>query len=248
MQRSLLVTSRAYFLVAFALFQQVCSIAILAFSSPRQTCVRDVLYTRRHTNRSAMFVCARCGSVLHSLPDRNAVLVHCGIVSYREQGNVLPNVVEDYEKIAGHEFGTRGIAIHVQHIECIAQIWWGAVAWRRLPHQHGIVGLDRTGGANVQKFTIGHTDEFSSREFHRQQRRSPITTSHCFQFILQALKCRRIIVTYEVILAIQRLINLSGKDLSEPSWDVLCEILIAISDNIAYYGKEESPTPPIIDT
>lgn len=60
--------------------------------------------------------------------------------------------------------------------------------------------------------------------------------SHFVIFSLQALKCQRIIVTYEVILAIQRLINLSGKDLSEPSWDVLCEILIAISDNISYYG------------
>lgn len=55
-------------------------------------------------------------------------------------------------------------------------------------------------------------------------------------FLFQALKCQRIIVTYEVILAIQRLINLSGKDLSEPSWDVLCDILLAISKNINYYG------------
>lgn len=45
------------------------------------------------------------------------------------------------------------------------------------------------------------------------------------------------IVTYEVILGIQRLINISGKDLSEPSWDILCDILIAIADNITYYGK-----------
>lgn len=45
------------------------------------------------------------------------------------------------------------------------------------------------------------------------------------------------IVTYEVILGIQRLVDISGKDLSEPSWDILCEILIAIADNITYYGR-----------
>lgn len=79
--------------------------------------------------------------------------------------------------------------------------------------------------------------------------RPTIHHSHLvFSLILQALKCQRIIVTYEVTLGIQRLIDLSGKDLSEPSWDVLCEILVAISDNITYYGK--NPTKdgqPMID-
>lgn len=45
------------------------------------------------------------------------------------------------------------------------------------------------------------------------------------------------IVTYEVIIGIQRLIHVSGRDLSEPTWDVLCEILRTIADNIRYYGK-----------
>lgn len=45
------------------------------------------------------------------------------------------------------------------------------------------------------------------------------------------------IVTYEVILGIQRLINISGRDLSEPSWDILCDILVAIADNITYYRE-----------
>lgn len=45
------------------------------------------------------------------------------------------------------------------------------------------------------------------------------------------------IVTYEVIIGIQRLIDVSGRDLSEPSWDVLCEVLKTIADNISYYGK-----------
>lgn len=53
----------------------------------------------------------------------------------------------------------------------------------------------------------------------------------------QVLQSQRIIVTYEVILGIQRLINTSGRELSEPSWDVLCDILKAIADNISFYGK-----------
>lgn len=54
---------------------------------------------------------------------------------------------------------------------------------------------------------------------------------------LRVLHCQRLIVTYEVILGIQRLISMSGKELSEPSWDLLCDILKAIADNISYYGK-----------
>lgn len=45
------------------------------------------------------------------------------------------------------------------------------------------------------------------------------------------------IVTYEVIIGIQRLIQVSGRDLSEPTWDVLCEILRTIADNIQFYGN-----------
>lgn len=56
---------------------------------------------------------------------------------------------------------------------------------------------------------------------------------------LQALKSQRVIVTYEVIIGIQRLIHVSGRDLSEPTWDVLCEILRTIADNIRYYGNEK---------
>lgn len=53
----------------------------------------------------------------------------------------------------------------------------------------------------------------------------------------QALKSQRVIVTYEVIMGIQRLIEASGPDLSEPTWDVLCDILRTIADNIRYYGE-----------
>lgn len=55
--------------------------------------------------------------------------------------------------------------------------------------------------------------------------------------IVQALGSKRIIVTYEVILSIQRLIKMNGSKLSEPSWDVICDILFAISENISFYGK-----------
>lgn len=67
-----------------------------------------------------MFVRPRSGSMLYRLPDRNAILVHCGSVPHREQGNLLSDVVEDYEKIVRYEFGTCSPAVHVQHIECIA--------------------------------------------------------------------------------------------------------------------------------
>lgn len=60
----------------------------------------------------------------------------------------------------------------------------------------------------------------------------------------QALDSQRLIVTYEVILGIQHLIKMTGTadsalstKLSEPSWDVICDILYAISNNITYYGE-----------
>lgn len=58
-----------------------------------------------------------------------------------------------------------------------------------------------------------------------------------FGLLFQALGSKRIIVTYEVILSIQRLIKMNGNKLSEPSWDVICDILLAISENILFYGK-----------
>lgn len=58
-------------------------------------------------------------------------------------------------------------------------------------------------------------------------------------FFSQALKSQRLIVTYEVIIGIQQLLNVSGRDLTEPSWDVLCEIMCTIADNITYYGKNK---------
>lgn len=39
------------------------------------------------------------------------------------------------------------------------------------------------------------------------------------------------IVTYEVTLSIQRLIQNQGKELSEPTWDVIIDILSAIAKN-----------------
>lgn len=56
-------------------------------------------------------------------------------------------------------------------------------------------------------------------------------------FLHQALKSQKVLVTYEVIIGIQRLIQEWGRDLTEPTWDVLCEILRAIADNIQYYGN-----------
>lgn len=55
-------------------------------------------------------------------------------------------------------------------------------------------------------------------------------------FVAQALDSQRISVTFEVILSVQRLIKLNGLKLSEPSWDVICDILRAIADNLRIYG------------
>lgn len=49
---------------------------------------------------------------------------------------------------------------------------------------------------------------------------------------------QRISVTFEVILGVQRLIKLNGTNMSEPSWDVICEILTATESNLRFYGKK----------
>lgn len=58
--------------------------------------------------------------------------------------------------------------------------------------------------------------------------------------MFQVLKSQRVIVTYEVIIGIQRLIEVSGRELTEPTWDVLCEVLRTIADNISFYGELKS--------
>lgn len=69
-----------------------------------------------------MFVCTRNCAVLCSLPYRNPIRMHCGIVSDGEQGNVCANVMEDYEEIVGHKSGTCGTTQYVRHSECMAKI------------------------------------------------------------------------------------------------------------------------------
>lgn len=49
---------------------------------------------------------------------------------------------------------------------------------------------------------------------------------------LEVLQTCSLIVTYEVILSLQTLINKCGTDLSEPSWDIVVEILKQILSNI----------------
>lgn len=49
---------------------------------------------------------------------------------------------------------------------------------------------------------------------------------------LKVLQSGYLIVTYEVILSIQTLLNKCGKELSEPSWDIVIEILENIIINI----------------
>ncbi|XP_065085709.1 tuberin isoform X2 [Ochlerotatus camptorhynchus] len=52
---------------------------------------------------------------------------------------------------------------------------------------------------------------------------------------LNALKSEHVVVTYEVILSIHRLIQKSGTELNEPTWDIVCDIMNEISSNLAKY-------------
>ncbi|XP_001652850.2 tuberin isoform X1 [Aedes aegypti] len=52
---------------------------------------------------------------------------------------------------------------------------------------------------------------------------------------LNALKSEHVVVTYEVILSIHRLIQKNGADLNEPTWDIICDIMNEISSNLAKY-------------
>lgn len=54
---------------------------------------------------------------------------------------------------------------------------------------------------------------------------------------LKVLQSGYIIVTYEVILSMQTLLNKCGKELSEPSWDIVVEILESIVENIGEFEK-----------
>ena len=52
---------------------------------------------------------------------------------------------------------------------------------------------------------------------------------------LKVLKSGHIIVTYEVIISMKTLLNKCGKDLSEPSWDLVIDILNSILGNIGKF-------------
>ncbi|XP_055692341.1 tuberin isoform X2 [Lutzomyia longipalpis] len=54
---------------------------------------------------------------------------------------------------------------------------------------------------------------------------------------LRVLRCRHFVVSHEVALSIQRLIQLKGPELTEPTWDTLCHIMEALADNMAFYDK-----------
>jgi tuberous sclerosis 2 len=55
---------------------------------------------------------------------------------------------------------------------------------------------------------------------------------------LKVLQSGHIIVTYEVILSMQTLLNKCGKELSEPSWDIVVEILESIVENIGEFDNK----------
>ncbi|XP_054732687.1 tuberin [Anastrepha obliqua] len=54
---------------------------------------------------------------------------------------------------------------------------------------------------------------------------------------LHALDSRQVIVTFEVILSVRRVINYYKSELPEIIWDCICDTLSAIVDNIEYYER-----------
>ncbi|XP_059607432.1 tuberin [Phlebotomus argentipes] len=58
---------------------------------------------------------------------------------------------------------------------------------------------------------------------------------------LRVLRSRHFIVSFEVALSIQRLIQRSGAELTEPAWDTLCQIMDALADNMAHYDRDGAP-------
>uniref|UniRef100_W8AW74 Tuberin n=3 Tax=Ceratitis capitata TaxID=7213 RepID=W8AW74_CERCA len=60
------------------------------------------------------------------------------------------------------------------------------------------------------------------------------TVLTCF---LHALESRQVIVTFEVILSIRRVINYYKSEISEIIWDCICDTMNAIIDNIEYYER-----------
>lgn len=56
-------------------------------------------------------------------------------------------------------------------------------------------------------------------------------SSKIIVLFFQSLRSGHLIVTYEVALSIQRLIQNQGRELSEPTWDVILDILSGIADN-----------------
>lgn len=67
---------------------------------------------------------------------------------------------------------------------------------------------------------------------------SPVLSSY-----LNVLRSGYEIVTFEVILSMQTLLNKSGRDLSEPSWDLVIEILETVFDNIGRENADEKSEP-----
>ncbi|XP_055596027.1 tuberin isoform X2 [Uranotaenia lowii] len=68
----------------------------------------------------------------------------------------------------------------------------------------------------------------------------PVLIPNCSPSIVlssfwNALKSEHVVVTYEVILSIHRLIQKSGPELNEPTWDIICDIMFEISSNLAKY-------------
>lgn len=54
---------------------------------------------------------------------------------------------------------------------------------------------------------------------------------------LKVLQSDYVIVTYEVVLSMQTLLNKCGRDLSEPSWDIVLDIFNSILENIGEIHK-----------
>jgi hypothetical protein len=53
--------------------------------------------------------------------------------------------------------------------------------------------------------------------------------------VLQALESNHSVVTYEVMLSIQRLVNKFGAELQDPAWDLVLSIIEAVINYIGLF-------------
>lgn len=65
------------------------------------------------------------------------------------------------------------------------------------------------------------------------------STSTVLASMLKVLQCRHYRVSYEVAVSVQRLISNQGAVLSEVTWDLICDILEALAENVRTFERQQ---------